>query len=269
VWGWPGRCCSKRHPKKKIPLDDVGCEIRAFGAAHMLLLMLWSWRPAVPFLIASSPRCYRPRLQAPLDLPPDSLILQEADHDVWLDETLEYSGLRDDADTPHALRGYICSFRLPSGVGCHAFKGGGTQTLSQYLRACSEGGDTPTEAQRLRLVVDMLAAVNHLHCRGCAHLDLTAESFIIRKHVDVCAARLAARCPPPHAWPPLSRLRWPGWLGGLSPPAAHSPAARVGEAGSRSSAWAQRCGCRRRRVGRPTSCQRRWPPARPRPSREC
>lgn len=129
----------------------------------------------------------------PRDLPPDALILEEPAADVWLDETFEFQGLAEDDQTPHALRSHLCSFRLPSGVGCHAFKGGGTQ-LSRYLwrggteeaRRRGAGPRTVAEddARSLRLVVDLLEAVNHLHCRGSAHLDLSGETLRVRSTSD-------------------------------------------------------------------------------------
>ena len=132
-------------------------------------------------------RAAAPVLQsAPPDLPADSLVLQEANSDVWLDETLEYSGLRDDPQTPHALRGYLCSFKLSNGVGCHAFKGGGV-SFSRYISQGGIGWESAkrfADAERLRLVIDLLDAVNHLHCRGCAHLDLTADSLVVRPTAD-------------------------------------------------------------------------------------
>lgn len=168
----------------------------------LLTVLLQGWLPAVRFMPASVivavVRFGPARLQldsAPENLPADTLILQEENPDVWLDETLEYSGLRDDAQTPHALRGYLCSFKLPSGVGCHAFKGGGVP-LGRYI---SQGGsswesdDRITDAERLRLVMDLLDAVNHLHCRGCAHLDLTVDSIIVRTTADGCEPPLTSR----------------------------------------------------------------------------
>jgi len=125
---------------------------------------------------------------APDNLPSDALILQEVQDDVWLDETYEYSGLRDDPRTPHALRGYLCSFKLPNGIGCHAFKGGGI-SLARYLSGDWESAKGLDDVQKLRLVEDLLGAVNHLHCRGCAHLDLTTESLVVRRTADGCAWR--------------------------------------------------------------------------------
>jgi hypothetical protein len=162
----------------------------------LLVVLLQNWLPAVRFkpanFIRAGLRASPARLQlesALQNLPPDTLILQEENLDVWSDETLEYSGLRDDAQTPHALRGYLCSFKLPSGVGCHAFKGGGAP-LGRYISQGGSSWDSDkrfTDAERLRLIMDLLDAVNHLHCRGCAHLDLTVDSIIVRPTADGCA----------------------------------------------------------------------------------
>ena len=92
---------------------------------------------------------------------------------VWEDECLEFNGLRGDPMTPVPLQSYFRSFRLPSGVCVHAFAGG-----SVPLSTCSyrsfEGAPLTDEARRL-LLMDLLDAVNFLHCRGSAHLGLDAE----------------------------------------------------------------------------------------------
>jgi len=91
---------------------------------------------------------------------------------------LEYAGLLDDPRTPDSLRGYLCSFRSPSGTGCHAFVDDGTP-LSRF-----GGARKLSDDQRLSLVLDLLTAVNHLHCRGSAHLDLGADVFLVRSSAD-------------------------------------------------------------------------------------
>jgi hypothetical protein len=49
------------------------------------------------------------------ELPPDAIVLEEADEAVWMEETYEFNGLRADPRTPLALQAYLSSFRLPSG----------------------------------------------------------------------------------------------------------------------------------------------------------
>eukprot|EP00316_Scyphosphaera_apsteinii_P023273 CAMPEP_0119313220 /NCGR_PEP_ID=MMETSP1333-20130426/28304_1 /TAXON_ID=418940 /ORGANISM="Scyphosphaera apsteinii, Strain RCC1455" /LENGTH=576 /DNA_ID=CAMNT_0007318007 /DNA_START=157 /DNA_END=1887 /DNA_ORIENTATION=+ len=121
-----------------------------------------------------------PPLSCPLELPSDSFILQEPDEAVWTDETLEYSGLLSDPLTPQPLRSYLCSFMLPSGIGCHAFAGGGA-TLANFNWQRDARGDQPLDADRTRLILDTLSAVSHLHSRGCAHLDLNGDVLVVRR----------------------------------------------------------------------------------------
>ena len=61
----------------------------------------------------------------PADLPLDAIIIEEDDKDVWLEEQLEFNGLRADPRTPRALQMPIGSFELPNGRYGHAFQGGG------------------------------------------------------------------------------------------------------------------------------------------------
>jgi hypothetical protein len=198
-------------------------------APALLAALLQGWLPAVRFMPASIveavARVSPARLQldcAPENLPADTLIMQEENPNVWLDETLEYSGLRDDPHTPHALRGYLCSFKLPSGIGCHAFKGGGVP-LGKYIGQGGSSWDSDdrfTDTERLRLVMDLLDAVNHLHCRGCPHLDLTVDSIIVRKTADGCAG--IAPIPAPLART-RQRKEWRSHRSHPSAASAHPP----------------------------------------------
>ena len=107
-------------------------------------------------------------------LPPNALVIEEDDAEVWSDETLEFNGLRADPRTPSPLQAYVCSFRLPTGSCVHAFEGNG-QALSQFdWRACRV-----SDSCRLQLVTQLLEAVEFLHGRGSAHLGLDARSIRI------------------------------------------------------------------------------------------
>ena len=96
------------------------------------------------------------------ELPLDAIVLEEYDETVWADETLEFNGLRADPRTPAPLRAHISSFRLPTGVCCHAFDGTG-QPINQLPSDLSD-------RMRTQLMVQLLEAVNFLHSRGSAHL---------------------------------------------------------------------------------------------------
>ena len=77
---------------------------------------------------------------------------------------MEFNGLKDDPMTPVPLQGYFRSFRLPSGGCVHAFAGG-SEPLSTCHFLGRDGGPL-SDAERLRLIMDLLDAVNFLHCRG-------------------------------------------------------------------------------------------------------
>ena len=110
---------------------------------------------------------------APPTLPANALVLEEADEAVWADETLEFNGLRADPRTPPPLQAYLTSFRLYGQRYCHAFSGDG-ETLAQFVPRCAGAGRL-SDVSRLRLVMQLLDAVQFLHSRGSAHLGLDAQ----------------------------------------------------------------------------------------------
>lgn len=115
----------------------------------------------------------------PSDLPGDTLVIEEPNEAVWLDERLEFSGLRSDGRTPRALLSHLVSFQLPSGVGCHAFSGMG-EPLARFDWT-PKGPQALTDPERLALILDLLNAINHLHSRGSAHLDLSSQSVCVER----------------------------------------------------------------------------------------
>ena len=111
----------------------------------------------------------------PADLPLDAIILEEEDKDVWLEEQLEFNGLRADPRTPRALQMPVASFELPNGRYGHAFQGGGVSLSSYDWEEAINSGARPGDSSRLALALDLLDSVNFLHCRGSAHLALDSE----------------------------------------------------------------------------------------------
>lgn len=83
--------------------------------------------------------------------------------------------------TPRALLSHLVSFRLPTGVGCHAFSGIGEPLARFQWSREPEGAQVLSDPQRLSLVLDLLGAINHLHSRGSAHLDLSAQSVYVQR----------------------------------------------------------------------------------------
>ena len=111
----------------------------------------------------------------PADLPLDAIIIEEEDKDVWLEEQLEFHGLRADPRTPRALQMPIASFELPNGRYGHAFQGGGVSLSSYDWEEAVYSGGRPGDSSRLALALDLLDSVNFLHCRGSPHLWLFAK----------------------------------------------------------------------------------------------
>lgn len=109
-------------------------------------------------------------------------VLEEQDEAVWSDETLEFNGLLADPRTPSPLQAYLGSYRLPTGRCCHAFEGDGVP-LSQFSWVPAAISD----ADRVRLMLELLDAVNFLHTRGSAHLGLDATA--LRVVVDAGSGR--------------------------------------------------------------------------------
>merc|ERR1740130_30481 len=95
--------------------------------------------------------------------------------DVWLEEQLEFNGLRADPRTPRALQMPVASFELPNGRYGHAFQGGGVSLSSYDWEEAINSGARPGDSSRLALALDLLDSVNFLHCRGSAHLALDSE----------------------------------------------------------------------------------------------
>jgi len=143
----------------------------------------------------------------PPQLPSDALVIVEPDADVWNGEIVEHNGLNADPLTPRPLQSYLGSFQLPpsgragdAGQYCHAFEGGGVALAEFDWRSAANLTLPMSDDERLALVFDVLAAVsartqpdptrapprpalsarsaveqvNHLHCRGAAHLDLNS-----------------------------------------------------------------------------------------------
>ena len=95
---------------------------------------------------------------------------------MWLEEQLEFNGLRADPRTPRALQMPVASFELPNGRYGHAFQGGGVALSSyNYYEWEEEEAARPGDSTRLALALDLLDSVNFLHCRGSAHLALDSE----------------------------------------------------------------------------------------------
>ena len=111
----------------------------------------------------------------PADLPLDAIIIEEEDKDVWLEEQLEFNGLRADPRTPRALQMPIGSFELPNGRYGHAFQGGGVSLSSYDWEEAVDSGGRPGDSSRLALALDLLDSVNFLHCRGSPHLALDSQ----------------------------------------------------------------------------------------------
>ena len=111
----------------------------------------------------------------PTYLPQDAIIIEEEDKDVWLEEQLEFHGLRADPRTPRALQMPIASFELPNGRYGHAFQGGGVSLSSYDWEEAVYSGGRPGDSSRLALALDLLDSVNFLHCRGSAHLALDSQ----------------------------------------------------------------------------------------------
>lgn len=143
----------------------------------------------------------------PPQLPSDALVIVEPDADVWNGEIVEHNGLNADPLTPRPLQSYLGSFQLPpsgragdAGQYCHAFEGGGVALAEFDWRSAANLTLPMSDDERLALVFDVLdavsartqpdptrapprpalsarsavAQVNHLHCRGAAHLDLNS-----------------------------------------------------------------------------------------------
>jgi serine/threonine protein kinase len=114
----------------------------------------------------------------PPDLPLDAIVLSEEDKEVWLEEQLEYSGLRADPRTPRPLQAHIASFHLPNGRYGHAFEGGGVPLSAHNWEETKKSDGQPGsdgESARLALALDLLDSVNFLHSRGSAHLALDSD----------------------------------------------------------------------------------------------
>lgn len=112
------------------------------------------------------------------DLPRDALIIEEEDEGIWNDEKTEFNGLLSDSRTPASLLAYLQSFKLPTGVFCHAFDGKGTP-LSQFQWTKLGQDEAMSDSVRTKLITGLLDAVDLLHTRGSAHLGLDASSVRI------------------------------------------------------------------------------------------
>jgi len=124
------------------------------------------------FLGASHRRGHQAVMDEQVGLPSDALILEETDEAIWSDEVLEFNGLLADPRTPSPLQAYLGSYSLPTGMFCHAFEGDG-QALSKFEWSRFAASD----ADRRRLILQLLDAVNFLHGRGSAHLGLDGDAI--------------------------------------------------------------------------------------------
>ena len=166
--------------------------------ARRALLFMWLLLGLHAAFAALLPGGFPPPNQKPLvddwaapdlpQLPLNAIVLEEADEAVWADETLEFNGLRADPRTPRPLQAHLSSFRLPSGVPCHAFDGSG-QTLAAFpwesWSSCAVGdGIVASDRALCLLILQLLDTVNFLHGRGSAYLGLDAEVVRIVRHSD-------------------------------------------------------------------------------------
>lgn len=113
------------------------------------------------------------------DLPPNAIITEVKEQPVWKDESLEFDSLRNDPRTPIALRNHLLSFEREDETFCHAFEGTGSKLSEFNWTATNEDGAILSDSMRLRLITDLLDAVNFMHTRGSAHLGLDATSVRI------------------------------------------------------------------------------------------
>jgi len=181
-WSCVCPCCAQWSRGSHIAHDEASADHRL---AH-LLFAINGHMPARssrhPMRISSQDRLVRHAVPHALaevaELPPDAIILKEEDKAIWDAEVLEFNGLVSDPTTPYPLQAYLRSYQAPDGSYCHAFDGSGVP-LSSYEASFKQETDDECpvldDGKRLRLIAQLLEAINALHDRGSAHLALDAN----------------------------------------------------------------------------------------------